>query len=97
MITYLIAVPVIARIFNRQIIDGLWLRFENIKLIEDLRQQKDRADQANRTRAVFDRYGSLRGFPSGVISDSESVLVKEAGMDGSTFIVGFALTAFGGD
>jgi hypothetical protein len=33
------------------------------------------------------------GFPSGTISDSEFVLVKEAGMDGS--FDGFAHAAFG--
>jgi hypothetical protein len=33
------------------------------------------------------------GFRFGVISDSESVLVKEAGMDGSSFIDGFACQA----
>ena len=57
----------------------------------------DTSGKSPPSRAVFDRYGSLRGFPSGVTSDSESVLVKEAGMDGSTFIVGFACSAFGGD
>jgi hypothetical protein len=40
---------------------------------------------------------NVEGFPSRLISDSGSVLVKEAGMDGPTFIDGFARTAFGGD
>ena len=38
-------------------------------------------------KADFDRRESLVGFPRGVISDSESVLVKEAGVDGPTFIM----------
>ena len=52
-LTYLIGVPIIAYIFNRQLVDGLRLRIENISLIEDLRQQKDRADQANRAKSSF--------------------------------------------
>lgn len=38
-----------------------------------------------------------RGFPSVQFSDSESVLVKKASMDGSAFIDEFAGTASGGD
>ena len=38
-----------------------------------------------------------KGFPRGGFSDSESVLVKEASMDGSAFIVGFACPASCGD
>ena len=52
-LTYLIGVPVIAHIFNRQLVDGVRLRIENISLIEDLRQQKDRANQANRAKSSF--------------------------------------------
>jgi hypothetical protein len=37
------------------------------------------------------------GFPPGTISDSEFVLVKEAGMDGSTSLDGFALSTSGCD
>ncbi|BAJ79660.1 hypothetical protein ACMV_03130 [Acidiphilium multivorum AIU301] len=37
------------------------------------------------------------GFPLALISDSESVLVKEAGMDGPTTIDGSSSAAFGGD
>jgi hypothetical protein len=35
------------------------------------------------------------GFPRARFSDSESMLVKEAGMDGSSFIDGFACPASG--
>jgi hypothetical protein len=37
------------------------------------------------------------GFPRGGFSDSESVLVKEASMDGSASIDRFAPTSCGGD
>lgn len=55
--------------------------------------QKQEPDEALER---FSTVLNLRGFPSGVISDSESVLVKEASMDGSTFIDGLALPAFVG-
>lgn len=51
--TYLVAVPFIARIFNRQLVEGLLLRFQNLSLIEKLREQKDLADQANRAKSHF--------------------------------------------
>lgn len=38
-----------------------------------------------------------KGFPRDGFSDSASVLVKEASMDGSAFIVGFACSASCGD
>ena len=53
VITFLIGVPFIARIFNRQLVEGLQLRFQNLSLIDDLREQKERADQANRAKSNF--------------------------------------------
>jgi len=49
---------------------------------------------------VLERFSTAlnrKGFPRGGFSDSESVLVKEASMDGSAFIVGFACPASCGD
>jgi signal transduction histidine kinase/CheY-like chemotaxis protein len=53
VVTYVVGVPFIARIFNRQLVTGLNLRFQNLSLIEDLREQKERADQANRAKSNF--------------------------------------------
>jgi hypothetical protein len=46
----------------------------------------------------LERFSSVmnrEGFPRARFSDSESMLVKEAGMDGSSFIDGFACPASG--
>ena len=51
-------------------------------------------------RMALERFSTAlnrKGFPRGGFSDSESVLVKEASMDGSAFIVGFACPASCGD
>ena len=53
VVIYLVSLPFIARIFNRQLVEGLLLRFQNLSLIEDLREQKDLADQANRAKSHF--------------------------------------------
>ena len=53
VVIYLIALPFIARIFNRQIVGGFELRFENMALIDDLRRQKQLADQANLAKSRF--------------------------------------------
>jgi len=52
-LTFLVAVPVMARVLNGQSAEGLRLRFENMSLIEDLRLQSARADQANRAKSSF--------------------------------------------
>jgi signal transduction histidine kinase/CheY-like chemotaxis protein len=52
-LTFLVAVPLVARVVSRQFADGLRLRFENMSLIEDLRLQSARADQANRAKSSF--------------------------------------------
>jgi two-component system, sensor histidine kinase len=52
-LTFLVAAPALAVIVGRQFVNGLELRFENIRLIEDLRLQRERADQANRAKSSF--------------------------------------------
>lgn len=51
--TFLVAAPTLAAILGRQFVGGLALRFENLRLIEDLRRQHDRADEANRAKSRF--------------------------------------------
>jgi signal transduction histidine kinase/CheY-like chemotaxis protein len=53
IVAYLVAMPLIARVANEQLVESLRLRFENIDLIEDLRLQKEVADQANRAKSQF--------------------------------------------
>ena len=50
---YLVVVPVLAWFSHDQFMEGLRLRFENLTLIENLRLQKERADQANRAKSTF--------------------------------------------
>ena len=50
---YVIAMSLIARGGNQQLLEGLQLRFENADLVDDLRRQKDRADQANIAKSRF--------------------------------------------
>lgn len=51
--TFLVAAPTLAGIVGRQSENGLALRFENMRLIEDLRLQRERADQANLAKSRF--------------------------------------------
>lgn len=53
IVAYLVAMPLIARVAYQQLVESLRLRFENIDLIEDLRLQKEVADQANRAKSNF--------------------------------------------
>ena len=50
---YLILMPLVARGFGGQFVDGLRLRFENMDLVEDLRLQKTLAEQANLAKSSF--------------------------------------------
>ena len=50
---YLIAMPMIARSSHRQLVENLRLRFENIDIAEDLRQQKAFAEEANLAKSRF--------------------------------------------
>lgn len=51
--TFLVAAPTLAAIVGRQSENGLELRFENMRLIEDLRLQRERADQASLAKSRF--------------------------------------------
>jgi len=51
--TFLAAAPALAVVVGRQFQNGLELRFENMRLIDDLRRQRERADQANRAKSGF--------------------------------------------
>jgi signal transduction histidine kinase/CheY-like chemotaxis protein len=53
LIIYIIALPIIVYWFQIQIVEGHRFRFENIDLAEDMRQAKDRADQANIAKSSF--------------------------------------------
>ena len=54
IVAYLVAMPLIARVAYRQLVESSAWRFENIDLIaEDLRLQKELADQANRAKSSF--------------------------------------------
>ena len=48
-----LAMCVVARSLNASIMDSLRLRFENIELLDDLRQQKELAEQANTAKSRF--------------------------------------------
>jgi signal transduction histidine kinase/CheY-like chemotaxis protein len=50
---FLLAAPALATVVGRQFENGLELRFENLRLIEDLRRQRERAEQANRAKSSF--------------------------------------------
>lgn len=52
-ITFLIALPLIALRFNLQLIAGLRLQFANLDLAEDLRRQKELAEEANIAKSQF--------------------------------------------
>jgi signal transduction histidine kinase/CheY-like chemotaxis protein len=52
-LTFLVAAPTLAVVVGRQFVAGLELRFENMRLIEDLRRQRERADEANRAKSRF--------------------------------------------
>ena len=50
---YLVVMWLFARNANIQLVEGLRLRFENVDLAENLRVQKDLADQANLAKSSF--------------------------------------------
>ncbi|MBL8774267.1 MAG: hybrid sensor histidine kinase/response regulator [Phenylobacterium sp.] len=52
-LTFLVAAPALAVVLGRQFRSGLELRFDNMRLIEDLRLQRERADQANLAKSRF--------------------------------------------
>jgi len=52
-LAYIIALTYFGININRTIIQSLRLRFENIDLVEQLRQQKDEAEQANLSKTKF--------------------------------------------
>ncbi len=53
ILTYIIVMPVIARYSNAQFIENLRLRFQNIDIARDLRQQKAVAEAANLAKSRF--------------------------------------------
>ena len=53
ILTYIVVMPVIARYSNAQFIENLRLRFENIDIARDLRQQKAVAESANLAKSRF--------------------------------------------
>ena len=53
IIVYLVAMPVIARYSNQQLIENLRLRFENIDIASNLRRQKAVAEAANLAKSRF--------------------------------------------
>ena len=52
-IAFLVALPLIAWRFSGQLVESLRLRFANLDLAEDLKMQKERAEQANRAKSTF--------------------------------------------
>jgi two-component system, sensor histidine kinase len=52
-IIYILVTMGFARQFNDRIIESLRLRFENLELVDDLRRQKERAEQANIAKSRF--------------------------------------------
>ena len=52
-ISFLIALPLIAWRFSAQLVAGLRLQFANLDLAEDLRVQRDLAEQANLAKSQF--------------------------------------------
>ncbi len=53
LIIYMASFPIIVSLFNAQLREGLRFRFENLDLAEDMRIQKERADQANAAKSSF--------------------------------------------
>lgn len=53
VLAYLVAMTLIAWRANGQLTEGLRLRFENIDLLEDVRLQKEIAEQANMAKSSF--------------------------------------------
>ncbi len=53
LVVYIVALPIIVYWFKTQMIEGHRLRFENMDLAEDMRQAKERADQANVAKSNF--------------------------------------------
>jgi signal transduction histidine kinase/ActR/RegA family two-component response regulator len=52
-LTFFVAAPALAVVVGRRFTAGLALRYENMRLIEDLRLQSARADEANRAKSRF--------------------------------------------
>lgn len=53
LVVYIIALSYFSLNINRSLLQSLTLRFENIDLVEQLRQQKDEAEQANISKSKF--------------------------------------------
>ncbi len=53
LVTFLVAMPLIAWRFSLQLLAGLRLQFANLDLAEDLRVQKEAAEQANLAKSQF--------------------------------------------
>ena len=53
VLAYLVAMTLIARRANAQLVEGLSLRFDNVALVEDLRRQKELAEYANIAKSQF--------------------------------------------
>ncbi len=53
VLVYMLALPLIVYRLKLQTTEGHRLRFENLELANDMRQQKDRADQANLAKSRF--------------------------------------------
>ncbi len=53
LIVYVVALSYFSLNINRTLLQSLTLRFENIDLVEQLRQQKDEAEQANISKSKF--------------------------------------------
>jgi signal transduction histidine kinase/CheY-like chemotaxis protein len=53
LVAYMVAMTLIAGLANRQLVEHLTLRFENVDLVEQLRLQKAEAEQANQAKSNF--------------------------------------------
>jgi signal transduction histidine kinase len=51
--TFVVALPLLAWRYSRQLVTGFRLQFANLDLAEDLRRQKDIAETANRAKSQF--------------------------------------------
>lgn len=53
MVIYMAVATVMAKNYNRSVLESLRLRYENLSLVADLRRQKERAEQANLDKSRF--------------------------------------------
>lgn len=53
MVIYMAVATVMAKNYNRSVLESLRLRYENLALVADLRRQKERAEQANLDKSRF--------------------------------------------